>query len=204
MIWTVVLISAMQVLGVLVGPLLAAAGIGGFVLGFGAQTLVRDVVAGFNILLEHQHDVGDEVALGDVEGTVEAISLRTTAVRGLDGARHVVANGEVRVSTNRTRLYSRYLLVLPLPYTQDIDAAVEVARAAAAELREDPDLGPDILGDLRVLGVDAFGERSVDVKMYIETRPGRQHAVGRELRRRIKLAMDREGIVMPHLTTPDS
>jgi small conductance mechanosensitive channel len=193
-IWLIVGIVALEESGVPVGPLLAAAGIGGIALGFGAQTLVRDLVAGFCILSENQFDVGDEIRVADVEGTVEAITLRTTVLRGLDGSRHVVSNGEIRVSSNRTKVFSRYVLVLPLPYDADLDRAVEVVRAAADELRGDPAFGADILGPLNVLGLDAFGEQRLDVKAYVETKPGRQWAVGRELRRRIKLALDREGI----------
>jgi small conductance mechanosensitive channel len=193
-IWIVVGIVVMEKAGIPVGPFLAAAGIGGIALGFGAQTLVRDLVSGFCILSENQFDVGDDVRVADVEGTVESISLRSTVLRGLDGARHVVSNGEIRVSSNRTKVFSRYVLVLPLPYDADLDRAVEVARAAAEELRADPGFAPDILGPLNVLGLDAFGEQRLDVKAYIETKPGRQWTVGRELRRRIKLALDREGI----------
>ena len=196
-IWVVVLITVLEQTGVPVGPLLAAAGIGGIALGFGAQTLVRDLVAGFCILLENQYDVGDEIVVAGVEGTVEAITLRTTVLRSLDGGRHVVSNGEVRVSNNRTKLYSRYVFVLPLPYDVDVDRAIEVARGAADLMRTETQWATDMLGPLQVLGVDAFSELSVDVKLYVETRPGRQDAVGRELRRRIMQALVREGIPFP-------
>lgn len=196
-IWVVVLMTVLEQAGVPVGPLLAAAGIGGIALGFGAQHLVRDLVAGFCILLENQYDVGDEITAVGVAGTVEAITLRTTVLRSLDGSRHVVANGEIRVSSNRTKVYSRYLFVLPLPYDVDVDRAVAVAREAADELRADRAFALDMLGPLQVLGIDAFGEQSIDVKLYVETRPGRQDVVGRELRRRLKLALDREGIPLP-------
>lgn len=196
-IWVVVLITVLEQAGVPVGPLLAAAGIGGIALGFGAQHLVRDLVAGFCILLENQYDVGDEVVVGGVEGTVEAITLRTTVVRSLDGSRHVVSNGEVRVSSNKTKVYSRYVFVLPLPYDVDTDRAVEVARGAADAMRAEQEWAVDMLGPLQVLGIDAFSEHSVDVKLYVETRPGRQDAVGRELRRRLKLALDEADIPLP-------
>jgi len=193
-VWITAAVMILQELGVPVAPLLATAGIIGVAIGFGAQTLVRDVLAGFFILLENQYDVGDTVQVATVSGTVEAIGLRTTVLRGADGTRHVVSNGEIRISSNQTRIFSRSVLVLPLPYDVDVDHALALANAAGADLRSDPAFGPDILGDIEVLGVDAFGADRMDIKLTVETRPGRQWVVERELRRRIKILLDREGI----------
>ena len=193
-VWITAVVMVLQELGVPVAPLLATAGIAGLAIGFGAQTVVRDLLAGFFILLENQYDVGDTVQVATVSGTVEAVGLRTTVLRGADGTRHVVSNGEIRISSNQTRIFSRSVLVLPLPYDVDVDHALALATAAGADLRSDPAFGPDILGDIEVLGVDAFGADRMDIKLTVETRPGRQWAVGRELRRRIKVLLDREGI----------
>lgn len=195
-IWVVAVITGLELAGVPVGPLLAAAGIGGIAIGLGAQNLVRDLVAGTFILSESQYDVGDHVAVGGVEGTVEAITLRSTVLRGLDGARHVVANGEIRVSTNNTRIYSRYVLVVPVTYEADLDHAVAVLRATGEELAGDPAFRDDVAGPPVVLGVDAFTENRVELKAFIETAPGRQWVIGREFRRRVAAAMAREGIPM--------
>lgn len=106
--------------------------------------------------------------------------MRTTVLRGADGTRHVVANGEIRISSSQTRIFSRGVLVLPLPYDVDVDHALALATAAGADLRSDPVCGPDILGDIEDLGVDAFGADRMDIRLTVETRPGRQWAVGRE------------------------
>jgi len=193
-LWITAVVMVLQELGVPVAPLLATAGIGAIAIGLGAQSLVRDVVSGFFILLENQYDVGDTVQVANVSGTVESVGLRTTVLRGADGTRHVVSNGEIRISSNQTRVFSRSVLVLPLPYDVDVDHALALATAAGADLRSDPVFGPDIRSDVEVLGVDAFGADRMDIKLTVETRPGRQWVVGRELRRRIKVLLDREGI----------
>ncbi len=193
-IWTVALISALGQAGVAVAPILAAAGIVGVALGFGAQNLVRDLLGGFFILLEGQYDVGDVVTVAAVSGTVEAVNLRTTVLRGEDGARHVVPNGEVRVSTNLTKTYSRYPLTIPVPYGQDVDTVIAVARRVAEQMRMDEPYRSLITRPFRVLGVENFGSGGVEVSCYVETRPGEQWVVGRELRRRLAAAFAAEGI----------
>lgn len=193
-IWTVAVISALGQAGVAVGPVLAAAGIVGVALGFGAQNLVRDLLGGFFILLEAQYDVGDVVQVAAVTGTVEAVNLRTTVLRAADGARHVVPNGEVRVSTNLTKTYSRSTLTIPVPYGQDVDAVIAIARRVAEQMRMDEPYRDVITRPFRVLGVDNFGDAGVEVSCYLETLPGEQWAVGRGLRRRLAVAFAAEGI----------
>jgi small-conductance mechanosensitive channel len=187
-------LMALDQVGVEVGPLIAAAGIGGLALGFGAQNLVRDVISGFFVLLENQYDVGDVINIAGVTGHVEQINLRTTVLRDLDGRRHVVPNGEIRVSSNLTRDFSRYFIDLPIPLGQDVDRAVDEARRTAEEMRSDRQFRPLIRGPLEVLGVERYTDSSTDVKVYIETVPGEQWKVGRELRRRIKRALDQAHI----------
>ena len=211
-VWTVAAITALDQAGVQVAPILAAAGIAGIALGFGAQSLVKDVLAGFFILMENQYDVGDVIQIAGVSGAVEAVNLRTTVLRSLDGSRHVVPNGEITVSSNMTKVFSRYLFVLPVPYEEDVDRPVAVLEEVAEELRKDPQFGPLMTGSVTVLGVDQYGDSSVDVKCYVETVPGEQWKVGRELRRRLKMALDERGIEIPYprrelvirkLTEPD-
>lgn len=197
-IWTVAVITALGQAGVQVAPIIAAAGIGGIALGFGAQSLVKDVLAGFFIILENQYDVGDVIRVAGVAGSVESVNLRTTALRDLDGSRHVVPNGLIEVSTNLTKVYSRYVLVMPVPYEADVDRAVAVLTRVAEELRADPTYSSAITGPISILGVDAYGESAVEVKAYLETVPGEQWTVGRELRRRLKAALDAEGIPIPY------
>jgi moderate conductance mechanosensitive channel len=157
-IWTVAVITALGQAGVEVGPIIAAAGIGGIALGFGAQSLVKDVLAGFFILLESQYDVGDVIRVAGVAGSVESVNLRTTTLRDLDGSRHVVPNGLIEVSTNLTKVYSRYVLVMPVPYEADVDRAVAVLERVAEELRGEPAYREVVTGPLTVLGVDAYGD----------------------------------------------
>jgi small conductance mechanosensitive channel len=209
LIWIVSIIAALESAGLPVTPLLAAAGIGGIAIGFGAQSLVKDIISGFFIIFERQFDVGDTVALAEVNGTVERLELRTTVLRDIEGRRHVVPNGEIRVTTNYTHLFSRYTVVMPVPYEADVDRAVEVARAVAEEMLRGS-YAPLITEPVKVLGVDEYGDSSVNVLLYLETVPGRQWEVGREYRRRLKDALDEAGIAIPYphreviLRTPES
>lgn len=196
-VWAIALLSALAAVGVNIAPLLAAAGIGGLAIGFGAQNLVRDTLAGFFVILEDHYHVGDVVSVAGVSGSVEAITLRTTTLRDLDGAVHVVPNGEIRVSSNLTKGTSRYVIDLPVPYGEDVDRAIDVARGAFEAMRAEDAFAPAVRGPLHVLGVDSYGPSELVVKMYVETAPGRQWEVGRELRRRLKAAFDEAGISIP-------
>lgn len=196
MVWTVATISALGTAGVSVGPILAAAGIAGVALGFGAQNLVRDLLGGFFILLENQYDVGDVITVMAVTGTVEAVNLRTTVLRGEDGARHVVPNGEIRLSTNLTRTYSRHLLTLRVPAGQDVESTLAVARRVAEQMRLDAPYRRLITRPLTVLGVDDISGGAATVTAYVETLPGEQWTVGRELRGRIAAALAEEGLAL--------
>jgi moderate conductance mechanosensitive channel len=197
-IWVVASVTALSQAGIAVGPIIAAAGVVGIAIGFGAQNLVRDLLAGFFLLFENHYDVGDVVEVAGVGGSVEAVNLRTTVLRDLAGRRHVVPNGEIRVSTNLTKVFSRYVLTLPVPYDEDVDRAIAVLRDVADRMRREPPYRELITAPLTVLGVDAYGESSVDVACYVQTLPGEQWTVGRELRRRLKRALDEEGIAIPY------
>ncbi|MDH3226733.1 MAG: mechanosensitive ion channel family protein [Thermoleophilia bacterium] len=196
-IWIVAIILALESAGLPVGPLLAAAGIAGIALGFGAQSLIKDLINGFFILLERQYDVGDTVAFAEVSGTVERIELRSTVLRDMEGRRHVVPNGEIRVSTNYTHIFSRYTVSLPVPYEVDIDRAMDIARDVAEDMRTGSH-SQLITEPVNILGVDDYGDSAVCVRLYLETVPGRQWEVGREYRRRLKIALEEAGISMPY------
>ena len=196
-IWLVAFVTALEIGGVPVGPLIATAGIGGVALGFGMQNLVRDYVAGLFVLSENQYDVGDSVKVAGVEGTVEAITLRSTVLRAQDGSRHVVSNGEIRVSTNTTRGYSRCLVSVVLAYDADLDAAIAVTRRVVAGLEADHAGDGSLTGPGTVLGVDAVTPDGPQISCFIETTPGRQFALGRELRRRLLTGFRDAGVSMP-------
>lgn len=201
-VWVVLSLTALAEAGVQVGPLLAAAGLGGIVLGLGAQSLVSDLIAGFFIVAERQYDVGDVVELqpasgGPVTGEVESIALRTTTLRALDATRHVVPNGQIVVSSNQTRDRSRYMVDLPIAYEADPDAAAEIARRVGEQMRIEPRYREAITGPVEVLGVDAFADSAVVVRAYLQTAPGRQWEVGREFRRRVLRELAEAGIEIP-------
>jgi len=193
-------------LGVSIGPLLAAAGIGGIAVGFGAQNLVRDVISGFFMLLENQIRVGDVVTLhagsSQFSGQVEDITLRTTILRDLEGTVHVIPNGAIQAVSNRTREWSRAVLDVGVAYHEDVDRVMELLRDIGAGLAADPEFGPLIVEPPEVLGVDAFGESQVTIKVMVTTRPLKQWLVAREFRRRIKNRFDAEGVEIPfpHVT----
>ncbi len=184
-------------LGVDLKPILTAAGIGGLAIGFGAQSLVKDVITGFFLLLENQVRVGDVVNIGGTGGLVEAITLRTMVLRDLAGNVHVIPHGSVERVTNMTKDYSRYVFDVGVAYREDPDEVMQVLREIGEELRRDPDFGPDILEPLEILGVDKFADSAVIIKCRITTKPIQQWRVGREMNRRIKKTFDARGIEIP-------
>lgn len=184
-------------LGVDVAPILAGAGILGLAVGFGAQSLVRDVISGFFLILEDQIRVGDVAIIDGTAGMVEAINLRTTVLRDLAGVVHVFPNGSIGRLSNMTKDFSYAVLDVGVAYKEDTDRVAEVLREVGADLAHDPALASLVLDALEVLGVDAFGDSQVTIKTRIKTRPLQQWTVGRELRRRIKKAFDAKGIEIP-------
>jgi small conductance mechanosensitive channel len=195
------LLTALAALGTPIGPLLASAGVVGLALGLGAQSLIKDIIAGFFVLLEDQYRVGEVVRINDqFSGQVEELNLRRTVLRGLDGSATIIANGEIRVVTNLTREWSRVVLDVSVSYRENVRQVLEVMRRVGVELWEDPSWRPLLLEEPQVLGVENFTESGVVVRMLAKTRPLKQWDVGRELRARLKEAFDREGIAiaLPH------
>lgn len=184
-------------LGIELGPILIAAGIGGIAIGFGAQSLVKDVISGFFILLENQVRVGDVVNIAGVGGFVEAVGLRTISLRDYGGSVHIVPNGSITTVTNMTKGFSRYEFNIGVAYREDVDQVMDLLRQLAEELQEDPQFGPDILEPLEMAGVDKFADSAIIIKCRIKTKPIRQWVVGREMNRRIKKAFDAHGIEIP-------
>lgn len=182
-------------IGLSITPILASAGIVGIAVGFGAQSLVRDIFAGFLILLEEQYDVGDAVRIGETTGTVEHLTLRVTRIRSLDGALTTIPNGSITTVSNLSRDWSRAVLDVEIDYSADIDRAMQVMLATAAQFRQErPD---EITEDPVMLGVDKATGTGITLRLTVKTAPAKQAEIARELRRRIKLAFDREGIRVP-------
>jgi len=193
-------VAAMMVItefGVEIGPLLAGAGIAGLAIGFGAQTLVKDVINGFFMLLEDQIRVGDVVNIAGIGGLVEAVNLRTTRLRDLEGRVHIIPNSSIDVTTNLTREWSRALIDIGVAYKEDVDRVISTMKEVGEEMMNDPAYSNLILEPLTVLGVDSFGDSSVNIKTFFKTVPLKQWDVAREYRRRIKRVFDEKGIEIP-------
>ncbi|MDH4237169.1 MAG: mechanosensitive ion channel family protein [Nitrospira sp.] len=183
--------------GVDLKPILAAAGLGGLAIGFGAQSLVKDMISGFFILLEDSIRVGDVVEVAGVGGLVEEVKLRTITLRDLSGNVHVVPNGVIDKVKNMTKLYAFYLFDVGVAYRENVDEVMAVLHEIAEELRSDLRFKDDILEPLEMLGVDQFADSAVIIKCRIKTQPIKQWRVGREMNRRIKNTFDAKGIEIP-------
>ncbi|MBD3274369.1 MAG: mechanosensitive ion channel [Candidatus Marinimicrobia bacterium] len=183
--------------GIEIGPILAAAGVLGLAVGFGAQSLVKDVVTGFFILLENQIRVGDVVQIAGKGGLVEKVSLRMIILRDMAGNVHYVPNGEISTVTNMTMDYSRYVFEIGVAYRENVDEVIDVMKQIDEELRNDPEYQDDIIEPLEVQGLDSFGDSAVVIKARTTTKPIKQWRVGREFNRRLKIAFDEQNIEMP-------
>jgi small conductance mechanosensitive channel len=192
--FAVAVLTILPELGINIGPLLAGAGIAGLAVGLGAQSLVRDTINGLFILIENQYGKGDVVRLAGVGGLVEDVNLRRTVLRDLDGAVHSIPNGQVAVSSNLTRGWSRVNMNVRVAYGEDMDRVMAVIDRVAQGMAQDPDFAPMVLNAPRALRVDGFDEFGVQVKIMGETQPMRQWEVTGELRRRLKKAFDEEKI----------
>jgi small-conductance mechanosensitive channel len=201
-IMVVAIITVLGQLGVQIGPVLAAAGIVGLAVGFGAQTLVKDVINGFFILLEDQIRVGDVVQVAGQGGVVEKVNLKMIVLRDLAGNVHYVPNGSIDLVTNMTKDYSRYVFDVGVAYREDVDEVIQIIREVDEKLRSDPDFGPDILEPMEILGLDQFADSAIVIKARTKTRPIQQWRVAREFNRRLKRRFDEKNIEIPfpHVT----
>ncbi len=194
----IVIFMILSELGIPIAPVLASFGIAGIAVGFGAQYLIRDLIAGIFILLENQYRVGDVIRVADVAGGVEAVNLRRTLLRDLDGILHVVPNGEIRVASNFTKKYSRAHLNISVAYKEDLDRVMSIIRKTWEEIAEDPEWGEFLISKTPwLLRVDEFGDSGIIIKVVGETQPIKQWDVMGELRRRIKRVFDEQGIEIP-------
>jgi len=197
LIWTVALLMVLRELDVDITPVLTGAGIIGLAVGFGAQTLVKDIIAGFFLIAEDQVRIGDVAAINGIGGAVEEINLRTIVLRDLEGVVHTIANGEIRTLANRTKDFSYYVIDIGVDYDEDTDRIVAAVHETAAVMMAEPAYAVSILEPIEVLGVDAFKASEVTLRFRIKTVPLKQWEVGRELRRRIKKTFDVQGIRIP-------
>lgn len=198
LIWPITFILIISQLGVNVAPLIAGAGIFGLAIGFGAQSLVKDVISGLFIIAENQYRVGDVVKLNnDPTGTVDKITLRATVLRDLDGIVHTIPNGLIELTSNYTKEFSGVNINVGVSYDSDLDHVIKVINSVGAELSKDKKWKDQIIEPLEFLRVDNFGESSIDIKITGTTQPIKQWEVAGEFRKRIKKAFDKEGIEIP-------
>ncbi len=198
----IVIIATMMGLrefGLDITPIIAGAGVVGLAIGFGAQSLIKDVIGGFFIILEGQFAVGDVIKTGEISGHVERLNLRVTVLRDVNsGAVHFIPNSELKVVSNLTKEWSRVALNIGVTYREDIDRVVGVLKRTGQELAADGRMGAMILEPPEVLGIEALGESQVTIQVLVKTLPQKQWEVARELRKRIKVAFDKEGIEIPY------
>ncbi len=192
------IVMMLGALGVNVGPLLAGAGVIGLAFSFGAQSLVKDVITGLFMLFENQFGVGDVIRIEGVSGAVETITLRVVTLRDVHGVVHIVPNGEIKKVSNLTRTWSRAVLDVSIAYREDPDRVMGVLRDIGRELYEDPQWKPLMVEPVEVPGIEMFGDSAISIRVMAKTLPLKQWDVARELRRRIKLRFDREGIEIPY------
>jgi small conductance mechanosensitive channel len=178
-------------------PILTGAGIVGLAVGFGAQTLVKDLIAGFFLTLENQIRVGDVAVINGVGGLVEEINLRTIVLRDAEGTVHIFPNGSIDRLSNRTKDFSYAVVDVGIGYAEDPDRVFTILRDLGTELASDPAFGPILLEPVEILGIEAFEEARMVVRVRLKTLPLRQWDVARELRRRIVKTFGALGIVMP-------
>ncbi|HAJ95164.1 MAG TPA: mechanosensitive ion channel family protein [Actinobacteria bacterium] len=191
-------------LGINVTPLLAGAGVVGMIIGFGAQSLVRDLINGLFILFEQWYQVGDVITVGEITGTVERFNLRTTIIRDIEGTVHYIPNGEIKTLGNRTQLWARAVVEVGVHYNEDTDRVVEILEEIFDEIMMDKKYKkvilerPSILGDG---GISDLGDSAVVFKLICKVRAGDQWTIARQLRRRVKEKFDKVGIEIPYPCT---
>jgi moderate conductance mechanosensitive channel len=196
-IWAVLLLVALQKFGIDIAPLLAGAGIVGVALGFGSQHLVRDLISGAFIIMENQIRVGDVAIINGTGGLVEEINLRTIILRDVGGIVHIFPAGSITTLSNMTNTWSAYVFEIGVAYHEDVDKVIAILQNVGAQLREDATVGPKILEDVDVYGLDKMADSALIIKGRIKTKPIEQWSVGRAFLKQVKIAFDKEGIEIP-------
>src|SRR5271167_1837054 len=193
-VWFVALLTALDKVGINPTPALTLAGLASVAVGFGAQNFVRDLITGFYIVLEDQYVIGDTIQVGDTSGRVEHLTLRRTVIRDARGALVTIANGEIRAVSNLSRDWSQAFVDVSLAPEGPIEKTLLALETAAGELRGDPAWSQALVDGPRILGVQNFDRNSSTVRLQVRTAPTRQDEVARELRRRIQIEFQKQGI----------
>ncbi len=188
-------LAILDLFGIQTSSLIATAGIGGLAIGFGAQSLVKDVITGFFILLEDQFNVGDYIKIGEYEGIVEEMGVRVTKIRDFSGELHIIPNSSIVVVTNKTTGAMRALVEVKVPYEEDIDKVLTILEEICFDMKKTSN---SILEGPNVLGISDLGEYNTKITIIAETKPMEQWNVEREIRKKIKKAFDKENIKIPY------
>jgi len=194
-LYFIAIVIILDIFGVNTSSILAAAGIGGLAISFGAQSLVKDIITGFFILFEDQYSVGDYVTIGDYTGIVEEVGVRVTKLKDFSGELHIIPNGQITVVTNMGRGPMRSSVVVRIAYEEDIDKAIKVIEEVLDKIKKAND---SIIEGPSVLGVTSLGDSGVDITIVAKTKPMEQWALERQIRKAVKEAFDEEGIEIPY------
>jgi small conductance mechanosensitive channel len=196
-VYGIAALTVMALVGIPLGPLLASAGVGGVALGFGAQSLVRDFLSGIFMILEDQYGVGDVIDTGQATGTVEEVSLRVTRLRDLGGVTWYIRNGEIVRIGNMTQVSSNAVVDIPVAYDENLDKVLSTIRSVAEELGADSAWADRVIDAPTVLGVETMTGAMMTIRVLAACAPGQHWAVQRELRQRVKIALDAAGVKAP-------
>jgi small-conductance mechanosensitive channel len=194
-LWVSVFLLILGVFGVSVGPLLAGAGVAGVALGFGAQTMVKDFLAGIFIIGENQYRIGDVIRINQtISGRVESLSLRMTSLRDLEGKVHYIPNGTIEVATNMTMEYANIELNIGVGLHTDIDQVEQIIEKVGLDMQNDPDLSKSIIDPPHMLRLDAFTDSGLVIKIMCKTQPGDQWSIKGQFLRRLKKAFEKANV----------
>lgn len=196
-VWLIASVMILSVLGINVGPLIAAIGVIGLALGFAAQNIIRDYLNGIFIVMEDWFRIDEVVTIAGTTGLVVDMNLRRTTLRDPNGTMHVIPNSKVDMASNLAREWARINLNIGVAYKESINDVWALLDKICAELKEDPEWGPKMLTTPSVVRVDSLGDSAVELKIMGDTKPGQQWALMGELRKRIKIRFDEEGIEIP-------
>lgn len=197
LVWSVIIIELLEQVGLDIRPILAGAGILGLAVGFGAQNIVRDLISGFFVILEDQIRLGDVAIINGTSGQVEGITFRTITLRDFSGVVHTFPSGTITTLSNMTKGWSAFVLDMGVAYKEDIDRVAELMRQVGEDLQAEPAFANKFVAPIEIVGVDNFADSAVTLRIRIKTRPLEQWIVGREYRRRVKIAFDAAGIEIP-------
>lgn len=196
-LWTIFALILLKRIGIEIGPIIASAGIAGVAIGFGAQELIRDFLAGFFVLLDNQIRTDDIVAINGTTGVVEKIELRTIRLRDHSGVVHIFQHGKVNTLSNMTKEWSALVFEIGVAYKEDVDTVIAIMKSVGEDLEKDSRFSGNILEPISILGVEQLANSSIQLKVRIKTQTGEQWQTRREYMRRLKYAFDKNGIEIP-------